>query len=930
MYALIVITPFQGYPVGAEITDPATISAIEAGPYSDFVVRIPYSGGAGGGESIAFGVTGAYVGTPLGLAGTCSAATTLDWSIDGGTNWTTVANYVQAGVTWVGTGPTFASVQSGSIIVRDHNDTSVQSAAVSFTVLMSARSGTGTLILADGSAVSGIGTGLSAGTVTGPGNLAVAFGDVTGTVADGGVLATVQAAAAAALPSTGGTMTGALAFSAGNGLISCDTTLVLAPGNQLWLGGTGGEGAVYSVTIAGATSNPGNEAVGKIWNNGGVLSLAGATLPQPAFTPGFSAAQPWQDIAGSVGIFGHHGGVVPAPPASQAGLLFGDREKLKGIYSFGEIWPAQDTSDDAWPALQHYLLYAQLMYLAQKSATLDNVAERDFVDVVLPAGDYIVSQPLVVPENIRLGGPGRVLRAPYTGVQAEAVAGVFASNQYLPTVVVAPRGHLSDLNIYCTTDGVFAHRGSGVCLGKNWQANIGADVTVGNPGSDYSVGDLFVAVNPSVAPYSGWVAQVTAVNGTGGITAASVTLGGAYALPPAAYNGAEGLQATQWTAANGFTVFDPANAGCFVMKQAYRADFVTPSPGTSATLAPVWEADFVAGGNSYVGGAALTCGTQAGRIQITGSVPALYDTSGLYGPTFNVMLNGLEFEIDSIQGLGGQAGLWARFAQDCRIGRMNFVESAIGFWCSGAGSIECANVVLDTCGAVGVIDQSHGIRMHGRAFWEEGNLTITSPLINTQGYALKIGAASTPAYPCSCLDIKFTVINMGGLPASTIAAHPGTSLAVYSPTQQPAIAFLAYLYSSTIDLTVSNLSQYGGAPSPLPSSGIYQLGQAVDTGNDLRGSIDTVPVIDGVAAPAQVVTATTGHGFPGCAIRVWDGLHQCWVGPFNTVEMFGTVAPVNGVTGAGLASPGSTFVDMASGSGRRYVNTGTQTSPIWA
>jgi hypothetical protein len=126
------------------------------------------------------------------------------------------------------------------------------------------------------------------------------------------------------------------------------------------------------------------------------------------------------------------------------------------------------------------------------------------------------------------------------------------------------------------------------------------------------------------------------------------------------------------------------------------------------------------------------------------------------------------------------------------------------------------------------------------------------------------------------------------------------------------------------------LSQYGGAPSPLPSSGIYQLGQAVDTGNDLRGSIDTVPVIDGVAAPAQVVTATSGHGFPGCAVRVWDGLHQCWVGPFNTVEMFGTVAPVNGVTGAGLASPGSTFVDMASGSGRRYVNTGTQTSPIWA
>jgi len=48
--------------------------------------------------------------------------------------------------------------------------------------------------------------------------------------------------------------------------------------------------------------------------------------------------------------------------------------------------------------------------------------------------------------------------------------------------------------------------------------------------------------------------------------------------------------------------------------------------------------------------------------------------------------------------------------------------------------------------------------------------------------------------------------------------------------------------------------------------------------------------------------------------------------------MFGTAAPSNGTsgTGAGLAMPGSTYVDTTGGSGRRYVNTGTQSSPVWS
>jgi hypothetical protein len=697
--------------------------------------------------------------------------------------------------------------------------------------------------------------------------------------------------------------------------------LSINPAQQLYLGGT----ALYAPIIGATTANPGAGAANKVWSNGGAVSVArGDGLnPLPSFQPAFAASQVFGDIPASSTIFS--GGPIPTPPAALSGLLMGDRWKIGGVFSFAE-WFAPNRNFDAWPALTNALLYAQLMYRAQCGTSLDNVAERRFVDLVLPAGDYLVSQPLYVPENVRLGGPGRILRAPYTGNQSndgtDSVPGPFATNQYLPTVVVTPRAHLSDLNVYCTTDGVFAHRGSGVCLGKNWQAVVGGAVTIGDGGSNYSVGDLWVAVNPSVSPYSGWVAQVTSVDGAGGITAATVYLGGAYALPPMTYEGGPSLQAQQWTSANGFTVFDTANAGCFLMAKAYQSNFSTPSPGTGATLAPPWQADFATNEGGYLTGASLTCGSQAGRIQITGSIPDVYDAT--YGPSFNVQLSGLEFEIDSIQGLGGHVGLWADFAQDARIGRLNFVGSNIFMWARSAGSIECPNAVADTCGCVMVIDQSHGIRMHGRAFYEEGNIKTGAPAINPQGAAFLIGSVSTSSFPVSCLDLKFTVINMGGLPASTIASHGLTGV---SASQQAACAQLSYLFSSVIDLAVSNISQYGGAPSPLPTSGIYQLGFNVDNGNDLRGSLDTVPTIDGVAPPAQIVTATSGHAFPGCNINVWDGLHQCRIGPGGVVDILGSAAPTGG-TGVGFAVPTSVYRNIASGI--TYRNTGTLSAPAWS
>jgi hypothetical protein len=470
-----------------------------------------------------------------------------------------------------------------------------------------------------------------------------------------------------------------------------------------------------------------------------------------------------------------------------------------------------------------------------------------------------------------------------------------------------------------------------VCIGKTWAAQTGQPCTLGSAGTGYAVGDVLYMAQPSVGPYFNWAAQVTAIAGggaTGPIAAATVYAAGAYALPPSTYAGGPSLQQQQWTAANGFPgVLDPANPGCFTVHSAYAADKVTPSGGTGATLAPTWQADFVSGTAAYNIGSAITNGSQIGKIQITGGIPVQIDA--VHGPTFGVMVTGLETVIEEIQLLGGNAGIYGYFAQDVRIGILNVVEAGVGVELYGCGSWHCPLVVLDTCGAAFLINETQGVRMGFRAFFEQNNITIPNAYPNSLGNAVIIGSASSAAFPCADIHLDGTLVNMGGLPRSTIAAYPGTAVGGQTARPMAASISLAWLFSSVIRIKVSNIGEQGGQPTLLPTSGFCVLAQGVDAGNVIEGAIDTVPTIDGTAPPAQLVTLTTGHAFPGCALRVWDGLHQCWIGPFGVAEMFGAAAPTAG-TGAGLAAPGSSYVDTASGAGRRYVNTGTQAAPVWS
>ena len=303
-----------------------------------------------------------------------------------------------------------------------------------------------------------------------------------------------------------------------------------------------------------------------------------------------------------------------------------------------------------------------------------------------------------------------------------------------------------------------------------------------------------------------------------------------------------------------------------------------------------------------------------------------------HGPTFGVMVTGLETVIGEIQLLGANAGVCGYFANDVRIGIINVVEAGVGVELFGCGSWHCPLVVLDTCGAAFLINETQGVRMGFRAFFEQNNISLVNAFPNSLGNAIQIGSASSAAFPNADIHLDGMLVNMGGLPRSTIAAYPGTAVGGQTARPMAASISLAWLFSSVIRVKVTNIGEQGGTPTILPTAGFCVFGQGVDAGNLIEGLIDTVPTIDGTPPPAQLVTLTSGHAFPSCALRVWDGLHQCSIGPFGVVDLYGAVAPVNGAggTGAGLAVPGSSYIDTASGVGRRYVNTGTLAAPAWS
>jgi hypothetical protein len=859
---LIVTKAFLTYEVGDQITDPGLITTLLP-EYAGDVVKI--GGGPAGGtapqETLNVLSVLAAAGGACQISGSVANANLalgLAWSTGDG-SWTPATNFLLNGSSWTCSGPTYLVAGPQLVLmVRDPANPAVVANAPPFTVTeppgvatVAGLSGSITAVALKGALA------ITAADVAGLGTAATSnFGTVTGTVADGGALATLATGLAASVPATQANVVAAL-------------------------------------------------------STGGLASI------------------PWIATAASSTVFSH--GTLPASPFPRSGLAFGDRERLAARYNFAEVWDTE-ANYDAYPKLQAFLLYCQSMALAMKNSNYDANCFRMFVTAYLPRGTYLVSQPLVVPEYVNLHTDGLILRTPYTGDQSNngttSVPGAFyaasagAQGQFEPTVIIAPRAHASKLNVYVGNSNI-NFRGSGIAIGKTWQAQVGGACTIGAAGSGYSVGDLIVLAQPQAATYWPWVAQVSAVTASGGVAAASVYQTGGYGLPPA-------LQQQQWILANGFSVFDTANPGCFVQSKAYKSDFTTPSAGLGATLAPAWTPDFL--GGEYNIGAVIQTDTLIGHLNVTGFVPSIY--SQTYGGTFAVLITGLNGVIDEIEILGGNDGVYCRYANDWRITTMNCVGSGCGLEVYGSGSIECPNVVFDTCGAALLINQSDRIQLRGLAFFEQSNITAAyaypASLANaiTQGYtgysAIQIGQASTTGFPNAHLDIAMTLVNMGGLPASTIAAYPGTAIATQSPRAMPYAMTLSYTLASRFDLRVTNIGEQGGAATLLPCAGVVCFGQNVDSSNEIRGTIDGPGIVTGPA-----VTLTSGHGFPACSIRIFDSVAGGWVGAGGAYELTGSGAPVNGAsgTGVGKAVKGSTYRDLA-GPGF-YLQTGAVTSPVW-
>lgn len=539
---------------------------------------------------------------------------------------------------------------------------------------------------------------------------------------------------------------------------------------------------------------------------------------------------------------------------------------------------AENNTADITASLQNFLLWCQLQAYKLKGSALDDQAQRIFVTAYLPRGFYYVSSPIIVPENVNIKGDGLIIRNGSAGTITSFYTGNTASealaNLYMPTVIIVPRAHAETANIYSNNDGV--HLGSGMFVGKNWSI---LSVAVGATGSGYLVNDVLTLAQPSLSPYIPATATVSSINGSGGIIGISITAVGAYALPPV-------LQAQQWTAANGFSVFD--GSGNFL---------TTGGHGTGATLAATWSPDWSNGNdNYYMGYGGLITDTVLGHIRLM-HIPTTTDAT--YGPAIALRVYGLNYTIEDVEAQGGKNCFDFTNGADVRANILNSVDSSNPIVCTSSSSIVCKNCVLDTPSGSVIIDNSTGIVLSGRIF----NRAVQN-FPGTPPATFELGQFSSGSQFNLSIDLDF-ICTLAG------AGNSNPSLA--------GCAALAIAYtggSSKINLNITN-STVGYSGNPPIINSFATFGTSVDSTVELTGSIDL----------------TTGALFsgtnPGCAIRIWDSFVGGWAQNNGTYDFISSGAPTSGSSGTGVlkAGPGSYYTDYTNTN--TYINTNTAASPTW-
>lgn len=352
-----------------------------------------------------------------------------------------------------------------------------------------------------------------------------------------------------------------------------------------------------------------------------------------------------------------------------------------GYLSFYDYYPAgaKDSTADITTQVQNFLLYCQRMALSLKNSSLDNLIQRSWVKAKLPRRNYYVSCPIIVPELVDLDMDGYFVRVGSSGTITNFYTGDTTTkalaNLIMPTVIIVPRGHSSNCNILCNSNGT--DRGSGRVVGKTWVINTTATVT--QKGSGYIVGDILTAANPSKPYYTPAQYRVTSVDGGGGITGITCTVGGNYALPPV-------LQLKQWTTANGFPGIIDSHGNLSV----------SGGTGSFASIAPTWISDWgtTGSGNTYYTGAGgIVTDTHLGRSSIQQSQRLLDPT---YGGTFIDQYSNLNHHMNEQSSESGEYALLMHFLSDTVIDIARPVNMGVALQMYHCTSVYVKHIVCDT------------------------------------------------------------------------------------------------------------------------------------------------------------------------------------------------------------------------------------------
>lgn len=581
-------------------------------------------------------------------------------------------------------------------------------------------------------------------------------------------------------------------------------------------------------------------------------------------------------------IYGSRFGISRGAPGDARLILDGAIVGDHAVFNYTN-YPGAESNTDSTTSLQNFLLWCQLQALSMETSTHDNLLQRMFVTAYIPRGKWVLTSPLIVPEFVNLKCDGEIIRSrnPNGNANLMYYDGDTTQNAnynlYFPAVISVPRSHIEALNILGNADG--SNKGSGLFCGKNWTI---ASAAISSAGRGYSVSDVLTFAQPSKNYYVAAQVTVDSVDSRGAITGVTLSNAGAYALP-------EKLQRRQWTAANGFTG-DIANGTPGRVFDAAGAFVTSGGTGSGATFLATWTPDWDGVNSLYNSGAFLVTDTLIGSVSMSGIGTSFSST---FGPMFGFWPTSGNYEINHVEVVGGNVGLYIRGASDIRANTLNAVDCSTNMAVFAIGSFECQNIVLDTCISQKFfsIDQCDGAMLKIHCLMPPA----TDGVLGT-GFVGQIGSSSSGSGQTNAnLDIEVNCTNCG-----TTSGAP--------------MLQLAYTKGSRVKAFVSNYG-LGGVANHNKINAVATFGTGWDTSNVIEGTADGI-------------TGSLFNGsIPGCGIRIWDDAAGGWCMNQSIYQIYGSGAPTDGTTGANKAAPNSEYI--RTDAANRYINTNTLASPTW-